>query len=94
MKELFPLKQVMGFVFSLVLTAVALLVYFVDMSFALGMTILLVTAFVQAMLQLMVFMHARESEDSGLILSNVYYGVFIAVVTVFGSLLALIWGYM
>ncbi len=84
----------MGFVFSLVLTAVALLVYFVDMSFALGMTILLVTAFVQAMLQLMVFMHARESEDSGLILSNVYYGVFIAVVTVFGSLLALIWGYM
>ncbi|MFD1174577.1 cytochrome aa3 quinol oxidase subunit IV [Oceanobacillus picturae] len=94
MKELFPLKQVMGFVFSLVLTAIALLVYFVDMSFALGMTILLVTAFVQAMLQLMVFMHARESEDSGLILSNVYYGVFIAVVTVFGSLLALIWGYM
>ncbi len=84
----------MGFVFSLVLTAIALLVYFVDMSFALGMTILLVTAFVQAMLQLMVFMHARESEDSGLILSNVYYGVFIAVVTVFGSLLALIWGYM
>ena len=28
MKELFPLKQVMGFAFSLVLTAVALLVYF------------------------------------------------------------------
>lgn len=94
MKELFPLKQVMGFILSLVLTAVAVLVLVFDMSFALGMTILLVTAFVQAMLQLMVFMHARESEDSGLILSNVYYGVFIAVVTVFGSLLALIWGYM
>ena len=48
MKELFPRKQVMGFVFSLVLTAVALTVYFIDMSFAVGMTILLVTAFMQA----------------------------------------------
>ena len=41
MKELFPAKQVMGFVFSLLLTAVALTVYFIDMSFAVGMTILL-----------------------------------------------------
>lgn len=94
MKELFPLKQVMGFIFSLVLTGVALLVLLDGISFAVGMTILLITAFVQAFLQLMVFMHARESEDKDLILSNVYYGVFIAVVTVFGSLLALIWGYM
>ena len=36
MKELFPVKQVMGFVFSLILTAVALLVYFTDMSFSSG----------------------------------------------------------
>ena len=30
MSELFPRKQVMGFVFSLVLTAAALTVYFMD----------------------------------------------------------------
>ena len=30
MKELFPAKQVMGFVFSLLLTVVALAVYFLD----------------------------------------------------------------
>nr|WP_106779602.1 cytochrome aa3 quinol oxidase subunit IV [Lysinibacillus timonensis] len=91
MKELFPAKQVMGFVFSLVLTAVALLVYFTDMSFAVGMTILLVTAFVQAFLQLVVFMHAGESKDGTAIYTNIFYGVIIALVTVFGSLLILLW---
>lgn len=91
MKELFPVKQVMGFVFSLILTAVALLVYFTDMSFHMGMTILLVTAFIQAFLQLVVFMHAGESEDGKSIYTNILYGIIIAVVTVFGSLLILIW---
>ncbi len=91
MSELFPLKQVMGFVFSLVLTAVALGVYYFDMSFAVGMTVLLVTAFLQAGLQLVVFMHAGETEDKGAIYTNVYYGVIIALVTVFGTLLALVW---
>lgn len=57
MKELFPVKQVMGFVFSLILTVVAMIVYFTDMTFAGGMTILLITAFIQAFLQLVVFMH-------------------------------------
>ncbi|PLT32921.1 cytochrome aa3 quinol oxidase subunit IV [Bacillus sp. V5-8f] len=94
MKELFPAKQVMGFVFSLVLTVVALSVALWDMSFELGMTILLVTAFVQAGLQLVVFMHAGESEDKAAIYTNVYYGVFVALITVFGTLLCMIWGYI
>ncbi|MGP4081501.1 cytochrome aa3 quinol oxidase subunit IV [Pseudalkalibacillus sp. R45] len=91
MSELFPLKQVMGFVFSLVLTAVALGVYYFDMSFGVGMTVLLVTAFIQAGLQLVVFMHAGETEDKGAIYTNVYYGVIIALLTIFGTLLALVW---
>ncbi|MFP3918802.1 cytochrome aa3 quinol oxidase subunit IV [Lysinibacillus telephonicus] len=91
MKELFPAKQVMGFVFSLILTVIALLVYYTDMSFAVGMTILLVTAFIQAFLQLVVFMHAGESKEGTAIYTNILYGVIIAVVTVFGSLLILIW---
>ncbi|SDJ85276.1 cytochrome aa3 quinol oxidase subunit IV [Sediminibacillus albus] len=93
MKELFPRKQVMGFVFSLVLTIVALSVYFLNMSFAVGMTVLLVTAFIQAGLQLIVFMHAGESEDKGSIYINIFYGVIVALLTVFGTLLAMIWGY-
>ena len=91
MAELFPLKQVMGFVLSLVLTAVALLVYFTDMSFSLGMTILLVTAFIQAGLQVVVFMHAGETNDKKSIYANIYYGVLIALITIFGTLLAMVW---
>ena len=91
MKELFPRNQVMGFVFSLILTAVALLVYYTDMTFKMGMAILLGTAFIQAFLQLVVFMHAGESEDGKAIYTNVLYGIIIAVVTVFGSLLILLW---
>ncbi|WP_342599927.1 cytochrome aa3 quinol oxidase subunit IV [Psychrobacillus sp. FSL H8-0483] len=91
MKELFPLKQVMGFVFSLILTAVALLVYFMDMSFSIGMTVLLLTAFIQAGLQLVVFMHAGETNDKKSIYANIYYGLIIALITIFGTLLALIW---
>ena len=91
MKELFPLKQVMGFVFSLVLTAVALLVYFMDMSFTIGLTVLLITAFMQAGLQLVVFMHAGETGDKKSIYTNVFYGLLIALVTIFGTLLILVW---
>lgn len=91
MKELFPLKQVMGFVFSLILTAVALLVYFTDMSFTAGMTVLLLTAFIQAGLQLVVFMHAGETNDKKSIYANIYYGLLIALITIFGTLLAMIW---
>jgi len=91
MKELFPIKQVMGFAFSLILTAVALLVYFLDMSFTAGITILLVTAFIQAGLQLVVFMHAGETEDKAAIYSNVYFGILLALVTIFGTLLIFVW---
>jgi cytochrome aa3-600 menaquinol oxidase subunit IV len=91
MSELFPLKQVMGFVFSLILTAVALSVYFFNLSFSTGMIILLITAFMQAGLQLVVFMHAGESEDKGAIYTNVYYGLIIALMTIFGTLLVLVW---
>lgn len=91
MSELFPRKQVMGFVFSLILTGIALAVYFFDMSFAVGMTILLVTAFVQAAVQLAVFMHAGETKDNNSIYINIYYAFAIALVTVFGTLLIMVW---
>lgn len=91
MIQLFPMKQVIGFVFSILLTTIALAVYFLDMSFAAGMTILLVTAFIQAGLQLVVFMHAGETKDKGAIYTNVFYGLIIALVTVFGTILAMVW---
>ncbi|MFJ5761890.1 cytochrome aa3 quinol oxidase subunit IV [Neobacillus sp. NPDC093182] len=94
MKALFPLEQVMGFIFSIVLTLMALCVYLFHLPFSVAMTILLITAFVQAGLQLIVFMHARETEDKEAIYTNIYYALIIALVTIFGTLLCMIWGYL
>ena len=91
MSKFFHLGQVMGFIFSLVLTGVAMLVYFTDMSFAMGMAVLLITAFIQPTLQLVVFMHAGESEDKWSIYTNVLYGVGLVLFTIFGTLLILLW---
>ncbi|MFZ7946828.1 MULTISPECIES: cytochrome aa3 quinol oxidase subunit IV [Bacillaceae] len=91
MSELFPRKQIMGFVFSLVLTAAALAVYFLHLSFAQGMIVLIVTAFVQALLQLVVFMHAGETEDKWVIYGKVGFMIAIALITVFGTLLLFLW---
>ena len=91
MAKFFPLGQVMGFIFSLVLTVVALLVYYVDMSYTTGMVVLLVTAFIQAGLQFIVFMHAGESEDKWAIYTKILYGVVLVVLTILGTLLILIW---
>ncbi|MED4204847.1 cytochrome aa3 quinol oxidase subunit IV [Neobacillus mesonae] len=91
MSELFPRKQIMGFVFSLVLTAAALTVYFLHLSFAQGMVVLLITAFVQALLQLVVFMHAGETKDKWIIYGKVFFMIAMALITVFGTLLLFLW---
>lgn len=91
MAKFFPFGQIMGFVFSLVLTVIAMLVYFADMSFTTGMIVLLVTAFIQAGLQFIVFMHAGETKDKWAIYSNIAYGIGLVVITVLGTLLILIW---
>lgn len=91
MSELFPRKQILGFVFSLVLTAAALTVYFLNLSFAMGMTVLIVTAFVQALLQFVVFMHAGETEDKWTIYGKVFFMIGIALITIFGTLLIFLW---
>ena len=91
MAKFFPVGQVMGFIFSLVLTVVAMLVYYMDMSFTTGLIVLLVTAFLQAGLQFVVFMHAKESEDAWMIFMKIGYGIALAVITIIGTLLILLW---
>ncbi|CAM3026488.1 cytochrome aa3 quinol oxidase subunit IV [Paenibacillus sediminis] len=92
MKQLFPVKHVMGYIFSLILSLVALAVVFFDMSFAAGMTILLVAAAIQASLQLFLFMHIDETSSKKTLYLNIVYALFVGLVTIFGSLLAMIWG--
>ncbi|NSL52165.1 cytochrome aa3 quinol oxidase subunit IV [Calidifontibacillus erzurumensis] len=92
LKQLFPFNQTIGYLFSLVLTLVALAVYYFDLSFAVSMTILLTTAFLQAGLQLVVFMHSGETKDKGAIYTNIFYSLVIGLATIFGTLLCMIWG--
>ncbi|MEW9577356.1 cytochrome aa3 quinol oxidase subunit IV [Bacillus toyonensis] len=94
MGELFPIKSVNGYIFSLFLTVIALSVYFFNMSYAMGLSILIITAFVQAAVQMVVFMHAGESKDKATIYASTIFGVSFAIVTILGSLLAMIWGYL
>ncbi|MGF7535487.1 cytochrome aa3 quinol oxidase subunit IV [Bacillus mexicanus] len=91
MKGLFPVKQVTGFIFSLILTGIALLVYFTGLSFGAGMFILIGTAFAQALLQFLVFMHAGETKDKWSIYASIYFMIFMALFTILGSLLIFLW---
>lgn len=93
MKELFPKEHVVGFVGSLILTLAALSVITFDMSKGIAMTILSVTALAQAVVQLVLFMHIGETEDKKSLYTSVIYAVVVGLVTVFGSLLTMIWGY-
>ncbi|WP_195574069.1 cytochrome aa3 quinol oxidase subunit IV [Paenibacillus sp. 1001270B_150601_E10] len=95
MKQLFPIKHVLGYLLSLVLSAVALVVLIPDLSYTLKMTILLVCAAIQASIQLFLFMHIKEAEDTkSTLYINIIYALFVGLVTIFGTLLTMLWGYM
>ena len=95
MKELFPKEHVMGFIGSLVLTLAALtVVMFKGMSNGVALTILIVTAAAQALVQLVLFMHIGETEDKKALYATIIYSVVVGLITVFGTLLAMVWGYM
>lgn len=63
-KQLFPIRHVMGYLASLVLSAAALIVIYGDLSHTANVVVLTVTAIIQASLQLFVFMHIGESADT------------------------------
>ncbi|RXZ80063.1 cytochrome aa3 quinol oxidase subunit IV [Paenibacillaceae bacterium] len=92
MKQLFPIKHVAGYISSLVLSAVALVVL-LDMPAPTKMVILLVTATLQAAVQLLLFMHAGESEDKKSVYINIAFALFVGLVTIFGTLFIFVWGW-
>ncbi|MFF2876591.1 cytochrome aa3 quinol oxidase subunit IV [Gottfriedia sp. NPDC057991] len=92
MSALFPKHQVVGFIQSLVLTIIALSVYYLNLPFNVSLIILIVTALLQGGLQLIVFMHMNENENKRVLYINLGYAVFIAVAIVFGTLWTLVWG--
>ncbi|MBT2288336.1 cytochrome aa3 quinol oxidase subunit IV [Paenibacillus albidus] len=94
MKQLFPIRHVMGYIASLVLSAAALAVIYLDLSKTVDIIILTVTAVIQASLQLFVFMHIGESADTKKELYiNIAYALFVGLVTIFGTLFIFLWGW-
>ncbi|WP_151733197.1 cytochrome aa3 quinol oxidase subunit IV [Paenibacillus tengchongensis] len=93
-KQLFPIRHVIGYLASLVLSAAALVVIYGDLSDAANMVVLLVTAIIQASLQLFVFMHIGESADTKKELYiNIAYALFVGLITIFGTLFIFVWGW-
>lgn len=93
MKKLFPIQHVMGYLFSLILSVVALSVVFWDLSVAMGLTILLICAAIQMTVQLFMFMHIGENKSKSALYINLIYALIVGLVTVFGTLFTMIWGY-
>ncbi|GIO66327.1 cytochrome aa3 quinol oxidase subunit IV [Paenibacillus sp. JTLBN-2024] len=93
MARLFPIRHVMGYIFSLVLSLVALGVIYWDLTFSAAMVILIISALIQASLQLVLFMHIGETSSKKTLYLNIAYAVFVGVATIFGTLFAMIWGY-
>ncbi len=91
MAKLFPKEHIIGFLSSIALTVAALLVLFLDVSFGIKMAILLITATLQASLQLFLFMHINESKERRTLYTNILYALFVALVTIFGSMFVLLW---
>lgn len=91
----FPVTQVFGFVLSLILTFTALFIAVkTSLSFQTIMWIIGTLAVIQAGLQLFMFMHLKDGEDSKAQTINVLYGIFIALVTVAGSIWVMSFGGM
>jgi cytochrome aa3-600 menaquinol oxidase subunit 4 len=83
----FPATQVYGFIASLVLTFAAL---FIALKTSLSVTAIMyiigALAFIQAGMQLFMFMHLRDGEEDGAKAVNIYFAIFLALVVVFGSI--------
>ena len=83
----FPIKHVVGFIMSLVLTFVALGVALkTSLPVKTIVWIIGTLAVVQAALQLFMFMHMNEGEDSKAQAVNIIYAFLIAAMVVGGSI--------
>ncbi|KAF1677863.1 cytochrome aa3 quinol oxidase subunit IV [Bacillus mexicanus] len=83
----FPWKHVVGFALSIVLTLLALwIAVYTELSPSAKLWIIFGFAFIQAALQLLMFMHMRESENGTIQVGNTLFGFFGAIVIVLGSI--------
>lgn len=89
----FPWSHVIGFALSIILTLLALWIGFKS---GLSNTMIVVAvvglALIQATIQLLMFMHMTESEDSKIQSGTILYSLFIAVAVVAGTIWVMSFG--
>ncbi len=91
----FPKKEVFGFLASIIMTLLAIIVAFrTNLSGGAIMAIIGGLALLQAGLQLTMFMHVTEGKDGKSNVINMIYSAFLALVIVFGSIWILTSGHM
>ncbi|EUJ36019.1 cytochrome aa3 quinol oxidase subunit IV [Brochothrix campestris] len=81
----FPWKHVIGFVLSIVLTLLAAYAAVSDLSVNIILVFIFIMAFVQAGIQLFMFMHVNEEDPDYTQLGNFLFAAVIAVIIVIGS---------
>lgn len=87
--------HIVGYIFSLVLTALAFyLMLGTSLSMSVKITVLLVLAFLQLLVQLIYFMHILESNERVYQVINIVFGIFVAVVVVAGSVWIMVYNTM
>lgn len=90
----FPLNHVLGFLLSISMTILAMIVAFkTDFSATVIMWFIGTLAFLQAGVQLFLFMHVTEGEEKVANLINIAYSAFLALVIVIGSIWVLTSGH-
>lgn len=91
----FPKKEIFGFLTSIIMTLLAIIVAFrTNLSTGAIMTIIGTLALLQAGLQLTMFMHVTEGKDGRANVINMVYSFFLAVVIIGGSIWILTSGHM
>jgi cytochrome aa3-600 menaquinol oxidase subunit IV len=90
-----PKHHIIGFLWSLILTFAALgVVLKTPLSDSVKITIILVLAVLQFIVQLVYFMHISEGNERVFTIINMVFGIFVAVVTVFGSIWIMLYNTM
>ncbi|RLQ93427.1 cytochrome aa3 quinol oxidase subunit IV [Falsibacillus albus] len=89
----FPWKHLVGFIFSIVLTLIALWVgLYSGFSTKMIITFIVILAILQAIIQLFMFMHVTESENGKWQTGTMLYAAFIAVAIVAGTIWVMSFG--
>ena len=79
-------KHTIGFIASIILTLLAVFVtLYTSLSFQAKVTIIFGFAFIQAFLQLLMFMHLTEGKDGRVQLAKVIFAIIITLAIVIGT---------